>query len=172
MSLDRPAPGEVDDYYLVMIDPAPDGDVLAHLGDQVGAFRDVLGEVPDERARTPYEPGKWSLKQLVGHVIDTEVIMTARALAFARGEKQPLPGFDQDEYVGPAAFDDRSMTSLLDTLAAVRGASIALFSTLPESAHAVPGNADGRALSPRGIAWLLCGHAGHHLKVAQERYIS
>lgn len=172
MSLERPQRGEIADYYFSMIDQAPDGDLLENLTAQIVTYREALTRLTPDEGRLRYADGKWSVNEVIGHVIDTEVIMSARALAFARGESQPLTGFDQDEYVAPAHFDERTTMSLVETLAAVRHGTVALFSTYPDEAHVRQGHADGKTLSVRGIGWLLLGHAEHHLKVVRNRYLA
>lgn len=149
----------------------PPGDVLATLEAQLAdtvALLDALGEA---RADHRYAPGKWSAREVVGHVIDTERIVTYRALCAARGEAAPLPAFDENAYVAAADFDARSLNSLLGELTAVRRATLAFFRHLGEAALARRAVANGAPMSARAAAWIVAGHERHHQTLLRERYL-
>ena len=118
-----------------------------------------------------YQPDKWSVKQVIGHVVDSERIFGYRALAIARGERKPLPGFEQDEYVTQGEFQRRSLPSLADEFDHVRRSNLALFESLSAEQWGRVGEANDVSISVRAIAWVLAGHAKHHVAVIRERYL-
>ncbi|MBI4891847.1 MAG: DinB family protein [Acidobacteria bacterium] len=163
----RPAPSEYAPYFDRYISQVPDGPILGKL--TANPLEAALRAVPDEAASLRPAPGKWSLKEVLGHVIDTERIMAARALRIARGDQTALPGFDQDPYVENADFQRRSMESLLEELQAVRAATAALFRWLPEEAWARTGTVSGNQTSVRALAWVIAGHELHHVNLLTRR---
>lgn len=167
----RPQTGEYATYYARYIDLATEDDIVAALDAQSHETAAVLGGLSEEQASHRYEPGKWSVKQLVGHVIDGERIFAFRALAFARGETNPLPGFEQDPYVANAGSDDRSIADLAEELATVRKANVMMFRVLSEEAWKRSGVASDNPISVRALAYILLGHERHHLRILRERYL-
>ncbi|WNJ18569.1 DinB family protein [Pontibacter sp. G13] len=125
----------------------------------------------EETLNTGYAPGKWTPKEMLGHIIDTERIFQYRALRIARGDQTPLPGFDQDAYMETAHFADRSLESLLDEYVAVRMATLSLFDSLSPDTYPLMGEMSGFPISVRGLAYITAGHEGHHLRILQERYL-
>lgn len=168
--VDRPGPGENAPYYDTYIREVPDGDVLARLAAQNRALLAGLAGLPEERALFRYAPGKWSVKEVIGHLVDAERVFAYRALRFARADATPLPGFDENAWVPAAAFDARPLASLLDEYAAVRAATLAFFRGLEPAAFARLGTANGNPMSVRAAAWVLAGHERHHAGVLGERY--
>ncbi|HEX5831177.1 MAG TPA: DinB family protein [Gemmatimonadaceae bacterium] len=166
----RPGADEYLAYYARYIDRVPDGDILAHLEGQIEDVRARLGTFSEERAGFRYAPGKWSVREVVGHMIDVERVMAHRALRFARADVTPLPGFDENAWIAPAGFDARALASLLDEAAAVRAATLALFRNLPEEAWSRGGEANGAHVTVRALAWIIAGHERHHLTLIEERY--
>ncbi len=128
-------------------------------------------EAQDENwSNKPYAEGKWTPKEVLGHVIDTERIMTFRALCFARGEKSALPGFDQDPYVLNAHFGQVAISDLLEDFKNQRLALLSLIKTLPEESLLNVGQASGNLVTPRALFWIIPGHFEHHLAILKERY--
>ncbi|HYE58379.1 MAG TPA: DinB family protein, partial [Rhodothermales bacterium] len=130
----------------------------------------LLRSLDEERARHRYAPGKWSVKEVLGHVTDAERIFAYRLLCIARGDQTSFPGFDENAYVPNSGADDRSMDDLLDEFAAVRRATLALLRGLPDAAMTRIGTANGQLVSVRALPFILAGHAQHHLNVLRERY--
>ena len=130
----------------------------------------MLGTLSEARALHRYAPGKWSVKEVLGHLCDTERIYAYRALRFARNDATPLPGFEEDDYVPAGRFDARPLRDLLDEWQAVRSATLALYRGLDGDALLRRGVANGNLISVRAMAWLAAGHALHHLGVLRERY--
>jgi hypothetical protein len=167
----RPDPTEYAPYFeryvhLVTEEEAI-GELLARQLDETLA---VYRTVTEERAGWRYAPGKWTIKEVLGHVADTERVFQYRAFAIARGEQQSLPGFDQDPYVVAANFTARSWTSLIEELKAVRGSSVVLFRHLDETAIDRLGVANDTPVTVRALGYMIAGHERHHLAQLKERY--
>jgi uncharacterized damage-inducible protein DinB len=145
-------------------------DVLSAIEQQSSATQKLLSSLDESRAAFRYETGKWSVKEVVGHMVDAERIMGWRALAIARGETQPLPGFEEDDYVRNAKFDDWRLGDLAEAYALGRRANIVFFRNLPEEAWDRRGTANGSPVTVRALAWIIVGHERHHLNVLRERY--
>ena len=124
----------------------------------------------EEQKNFRYDVGKWSPHEILGHLTDTERIFGYRALCIARGEKQSLPGFDENEYADAAKFSEISFESLLEQYRLVRESSLALFSTFIDEIASQIGNANGNAVSSKALIWMIAGHEIHHLKVLKEKY--
>ena len=118
-----------------------------------------------------YAPGKWTVKEVVGHVTDTERILAYRLLCVARNDKAPFPGFDQDEYFAFSGFNDRSLTDLVAEFEAVREASVLLIRGLPADCWSRRGTVAGYSVTPRGIAFTLAGHERHHYRILRDKYL-
>jgi hypothetical protein len=166
-----PAAGEYLPYYQKYIDLVPAGDVLDTIEAQLSETVALLDRFGEGRAGHRYAPGKWSVKEVVGHVADTERIFAYRALCAARGETGALPGFDENAYVAAAGFDARTLNSILGELTAARRGTLSLFRNLSEEQLARRVNANGHPISPRAIAWIIAGHERHHARLLRERYL-
>ncbi len=168
----RPDPDEYAPYYAGYIAGIPDGDILATLEAQGETTAGLLAGIPEERGDHRYAPGKWSLKEVVGHVNDAERVFALRALAFARGERAALFGMEQDEWVAAAGFDRRTVRSLAEEFRAIRLATLHLFRGLAPEDWARRGTASGVRFTVRAIPWILAGHERHHVHVIRERYLA
>ncbi|HTF03563.1 MAG TPA: DinB family protein [Bacteroidia bacterium] len=166
-----PAQGIFTAYQQGYIDLVGSRNVLSLLESQVLAFKALLSEIPYESEDYAYAPGKWTIKQLVGHLIDTERILCYRALCIARGEKASLPGFEEDEYVANASFNDRSLYDLGHEFGAVREATLLLFKYLNEAELDRVGTANNNPASARMLVFMIAGHHIHHERVLRERYV-
>lgn len=171
-NLEFPNPSEYDTFYAGYITRVPESDVLSVLRHQQAEIPEMLKELSEEEFSRRYEPSKWNLKELVGHLIDTERLFSFRALCFARGETQPLPGFDQDDYVQAGSFGTRTSKSLLAEHCAVRESSIQLFENLDPTAWSRTGLANQVTFSVRAIAFIIAGHEAHHIEVVKNRYLT
>lgn len=173
MSYDqRPGDDEYDAYYAKYVALVPEGDIVAILATQLEDTLAVVRNLTDEQARGAYAPGKWSIKEVIGHLADSERIFASRALRFGRGDATPLPGFDENSYVPAGRFNDRPLPSLVAELAAARGATVALFAGLPAEAWTRSGRANGVPVSVRGLAWIAAGHELHHRGILSSRYLA
>jgi hypothetical protein len=170
ITLARPEAHEYFEYYGRYIGRVPAGDIRELLASQNAVTRRTLDGVSEEVAMKRYAPGKWSVKEVVGHLTDAERVFSYRALRFARADETPLPGFDENAYVPAANFDARSLASLVDEFADVRRATVALFRGLDDQALLRVGEASGHAVSVRALAYIIAGHELHHLEVLRDRY--
>ena len=167
----RPAPDEYAPYYGRYVKLVPDGPIVETLRSQIGETLAILGALPEAKGDHRYEPDKWSVKEVLGHLIDGERIFSYRALRFARRDETPLPGFEQDDYVPAASFGRRTLRSLLDEFRAVREATVHLYQHFDEEALSRSGIASETRMSVRALAWVIAGHERHHLGVLRERYL-
>jgi uncharacterized damage-inducible protein DinB len=167
----RPAETEYLPYYHKYVALVPAGDVIETLQRQSADTLALLGSLDEAQGSHAYEPGKWSIKGVIGHVIDTERIFAYRALRFARNDQTPLPGYDQDDYGRAANFDARTLASLTDEFQSVRAATVALFRSLDDEAWPRRGQANNAEVSVRALAHIIAGHELHHVRIIRERYL-
>lgn len=166
----RPAAHEFPAYYEQYVDQVVEDDVLAVLTAQREEVAGVAATIDDAKSHFRYADGKWSIKEVLGHLLDSERIFGTRALCIARGETQPLPGFDENEYVANAVFDSRSLKSIVEEWFCIRDANIKLFESFSEDDLSRIGIANGKPITPRAIVWTIAGHTIHHLRILHERY--
>lgn len=169
--IERPGPDEYPAYFAPYVAELPDGHVLAVLEAQITEREPILRGLSDAVARRRYAPGKWSLKEVLGHVTDGERVFAYRALTFARGDKGPLPGFDENAWVPEGGFDDVPLDDLLDAFVAVRHETVRLFRGFSDEALLRRGTASTGEVSVRAIAFIIAGHEAHHRAVIAERYL-
>jgi DinB superfamily len=169
MSL-RPQPTEADPYYFAYIEQVPGDDVLAVLPSQMGEVLFPLAGVSEDKSLYRYEPGKWSVRQVLHHVSDTERVLAFRALWFARGFEAPLPSYDQNFAASGAQADRIRWTDHLEEFRRVRLASISLFQNLPPEAWQRSGIASDKPFTVRALAFIIAGHTAHHFRILRERY--
>ena len=167
----RPASGEYPPYTINYISLVPDGDIVVTLGKQLDDTLALIRSVSESRGDFRYEEGKWSIKEVIGHIIDGERIFAYRALRFARGDETPLAGFEQDDYVRSGGFDKRTLSDLANEYEHVRRSTIALFSNLDEEAWGRLGSANDNPASVRALAFMIAGHVLHHLEILRSRYL-
>jgi hypothetical protein len=172
MKILAPDRTEADEYYFTYIDKVPrDADLLRLLETQLDETTALLNGISDERSMHRYAPGKWSIRESMSHVNDTERVFTFRALWFARGFDLPLPSFDQEIAVARSSADTRGWRAHVDEFRAVRGASIQLFRNMPDEAWGRRGIASGKEFSVRALAYMTVGHVIHHVQILRERYL-
>jgi hypothetical protein len=162
----RPQRSETADYYFTYIDQVVGDDPMAAMKVQL----DVLSDVTEERSLHRYAPDKWSIRQVLNHVTDTERAFAFRALWFARGFDAPLPGFDQDIAAAGADADRVRWAGHVEEFRQVRLATISLFANLPAEAWMRAGIASGNPFTVRSLAFIIVGHVAHHERVVRERY--
>lgn len=169
----RPALDEMDPYFHTYLTRVPDADatVDAALARSREASAAVFSGVDESRADHRYAPDKWSIKELVGHLIDCERMFCVRALAFAREDPTELPGFDHDHYVATSRSGDRPWADLIAELDAVRTATRALFGSFDDETLRRRGVANGASISVRALGYIMAGHERHHAGVVAERYL-
>jgi hypothetical protein len=167
----RPDSSEYNSYYQPYVKEVPDGDLLATLESQRNATAAVLAGISDKQAAYRYAEGKWSIREVIGHISDAERVFSYRALRIARGDTIELPGFDENAWMPMAGFEGRSMADVADELQAVRDATLALFRSFGADAWRRIGSASGHPVSARALAWIVAGHERHHLRILAERYV-
>lgn|SRR5262245_11467910 len=165
----KPEAGEHDPYFNKYIKMVGD-DALAALRAGSASTPRLLSGVSESQAMFRYEPGKWSVKEVVGHVIDGERVFAYRTLRIARADRTPLPGFDETKWVPEGHFDRRSLPDLVAEYSAVRAATIALLSSLEPEALTRRGTANDQEVSVRALAHIMAGHELHHVALLKERY--
>ncbi len=171
-NIGKPDTSEYLPYYGKYVSLVPDSDILTVLGKQIEETAGLLNSIPESRANFRYAPDKWSIKELVGHVIDTERIFAYRALRFARNDKTPLPGYEQDDYVSNASFDSCTLTDLASEIKSVRQATVFLFKHLDPNAWTRSGLANNGEASVRALAHIIAGHELHHREILRSKYLS
>lgn len=168
----RPTAGQYAPYYETYVRLIPaDADPLALLQQQPRELRQLLESLTDEQALFAYAPGKWTIKESLVHMIDTERIFAYRALRIARGDQQSLPGFDQDSYVPTSGANARALADILDEYDTVRAATLSLLRSFQPEAFERLGSASNNPVSVRALAYIIPGHEAHHLQLLRERYL-
>ena len=171
-SIPRPAATEHSPCYATYLAKVPDGNLLKMLEAQGRETQALLAGVADAKAMHRYAPGKWSVKEVIGHLADTERVFCYRALTFARADETPLPGFDEKAWAPAGRFDARPLKDLAAELDAVRRATIALLAGLDAEALARRGTANNNPITVRALAWIIAGHERHHVAILRERYLA
>jgi hypothetical protein len=168
----RPASTEYGPYFEKYVNLVPEGDLLQLLPQQIKETTDLLRNITDAQGEYRYAPGKWSLKEVIGHMSDTERVMSYRLLRIARGDQTPLMGFDQDTYVNSAAFELHSVQDLLEELTAVRQATLYLLHGLTDEAWGRTGTVSNKEISVKSLAYIIAGHELHHRNIIEASYLS
>ena len=166
-----PAAGEYPEYFARYIGRVPTGDVVATMRDQLAETLTLLRGIDPSRTTKGYAPGKWSIRDVVLHMADTERVMGYRAMRIARADTTPLASFDENAWTPMAGANARSMESLLGELEATRRSTVAMLEGLPAEAWARVGTASGKEINVRALAWIIAGHERHHLAIIRERYL-
>lgn len=168
----RPDPSEHAPFYAGYIARVPEGDILDLLVQQMHDTSALLAGLSEGQGSHRYAPGKWSIKEVVGHIADTERVFAYRALRFARADATPLASFDENAWVAGSGADRRSLRDVAEELLAVRHATVALVRSLTEEAAARSGTASGKTVTVRALVYMTAGHELHHLAILRERYLS
>lgn len=166
----RPAPTDYAEYYAGYVSLVPEDDILGVIEAQASETQKLLAPIDETRAAYRYAEGKWSIKEVVGHLTDAERVFGYRALVIARGDTQPLPGFDENEYVRTAGFDGWRWSDLVEEYALARRTNVLFFRNLAEEAWDRRGNANNSEITVRALAWIIAGHERHHANILRERY--
>jgi DinB superfamily len=165
----RPDLSEYAPFYASYIQRVTEEPLVA-LEHQGAATAAILRRIPESSSGYRYADGKWTVRDMIGHIADTERIMTYRALRIARGDSTPLPGFDEAAYAKVAEADRRGWNNLVQDLAIVRAATLALFRSFDAEAWRRSGVANGATISVRALGHIIVGHERHHLHMLQSRY--
>ncbi len=170
LSIPRPSTEEAAPFYQRYIARVPGETIGEQLIDQLAEVERLFAPLDDTAALARYAPGKWSIKEILGHLADVERIFSYRLLCISRGDVTPLPGFDENAYVPVADFDERPLRDLAAEYRAVRLSTVALLNGLPSASWSRRGSASGNPVSARALAYIIVGHVTHHLGVLRDRY--
>lgn len=154
------------------IDQVPEEDLETHLERKLAELRELLGGLTEEQSLYRYAEGKWTIREVLGHMADTERIMSYRLLRLSRGDRTPLPGFDENAFTAAAGFNRFALPELLDDFALVRRSTLSLFGLVGADGWPQRGTVSGKEISARALAYVIAGHALHHTEVLRSRYLS
>jgi hypothetical protein len=166
----RPTESEFAPYYATYVSLVPETDVLAVLETQPQTVRDAMAMIAADRETFRYAPDKWSIREVLGHIIDTDRVFGHRAFCIGRGEQQPLPGFDQNDYMAVSDFNEQPLADLANEFAFVREANLLALRRLKDSDWNRTGTASGHPVSVRALAFMMAGHVRHHLQILTDKY--
>jgi uncharacterized damage-inducible protein DinB len=167
----RPQPGDYASYYEKYLSQIQGNDIVATLDDQRRQMLLLLCGLTEEDGDRCYAPGKWTVKEVLGHICDAERVFAYRALRISRNDPTPMEGFDENDYVRNASFAKLSLADLIEDYIAVRRATITLFRNLDEAAWTRRGVANKHEVSVRALAYIIAGHELHHRKIIEEKYL-
>ena len=168
----RPAADDFAPYSGRYISLVPDSEILGLLKQQSEDTLKLLKSRPESDGDLRYAPGKWTVKEILGHLTDSERVFAYRALRIARGDQTPMEGFEQDDWVRDGLFEQRSLTDLIEEFRSVRAATLSLFQNFSEKAWTRTGTANKNKVSVRALAYIIAGHELHHRRILQEKYFS
>jgi len=171
-TIGRPGSDEHAQFYAKYVTRVPDGDLVGQLREQLIETATMLRAVPADRANFAYAPGKWSIKEVIGHMIDVERVMSYRAVRFARNDKTELPGFDENLWAANANLGERTIDDLVDELEVVRAATIHFAKHLSDEEQTRRGKANGQEVTVRALMYIIAGHERHHAALLRERYLA
>jgi len=166
----RPSPNEYDTFYETYVGRIGAGPIVPFLMKQGLTVREFMSSLADGNGDFRYADGKWSVKEVLGHLSDTERVLGMRAMCISRGESVDLPGFDENDYVAAANFSARSIDSLIREFESLRAANVEMLGALNLEDWKKTGRANGTPISVRALGWILAGHVDHHLAVLDDRY--
>jgi uncharacterized damage-inducible protein DinB len=169
MTINRPDPSEFASFYAGYVGKVPDSGPAGLMKDQIATL-ETLRALPEDQGNHAYADGKWSVKELIGHVADAERVFSYRLTRIARGDQAPLAGFDENAWAKTAPHAKRRLAEVVDEMIAVRRSTLALIDSLDESSIANTGLANNNPVSARAICWIMAGHTKHHLDILAERY--
>jgi len=167
----RPEKTEYAAYYEGYVSRVPDGEITTILRRQMDETLTLLRGIPENRGDYRYADGKWSIKELIGHITDSERVFSYRALRFGRGDATPLSGFEQDDFVRGGNFAKRTVADLAGEFENVRKSTISLFASLDAEAVSRRGSANNNEVSVKGLAYIIAGHELHHIDILRSRYL-
>jgi hypothetical protein len=170
--MNRPTETEYASYFQNYVGQVNESDVMAVLRAEIDDLDVLLNRVPKEKETWAYAEGKWTIREVIGHLIDGERVFGYRALCIARGETQNLPGFEQDDYLRTSPYNRIELEDLLSELRLVRLSNLAMFRNLDEEAWNRVGLANNNEVTVRALAFIMAGHLRHHMNVLRERYLS
>lgn len=172
LTVSRPEKDEYNEFYQGYVSKVPCENILSELETQIAALSEIFSPITEEKGLFAYAEGKWTIKQVLGHLIDGERVFSYRVLRISRRDQTPLAGFDENEYVAESNFNERAIGEMLEEFSLLRRSNLLLLQSLPEKAWLYRGTASGFPISVRALAYIMFGHAAHHAKILQERYLN
>lgn len=170
--MNRPDKSEYDPYYERYVSLVEDRDILDALASQPTVLQDLFTAVPEAKGSFAYADGKWSIKEVLGHLIDGERMFAYRLFRISRGDRTPIEGFEQDGYIENAHSNDRSFADLLEEFSLLRRANMIFLNNMADDAWSRVGTANNVNISVRALVYIMAGHIEHHLDILRERYLS
>ena len=171
MNISKPFPADLSGYYQSYLHYIPEDDLMQALKEQKTVIENFVSSVPADKETFCYAEGKWMLKEVVGHLCDTERILSYRALRISRNDKTPMSGFDENHYTPNSNYKDRTLKNISEELLSVRQACILLFENMSEKMFDLKGIANNNEVSVRAILFFMVAHARHHISVIKEKYL-
>lgn len=168
----RPSANEYVREFQSYVDLVKGNDVIPVLESQIDEFITLMKTIPEERKSYSYAEGKWTIAELLGHIIDSELVMTFRALWFARNDTSPLPGFEQEDFVKTAGSNNRPLSSLIDEWVYLRRSNMFLYKSFDYDALQRHGIANDNEVSVLALLFIIAGHFTHHMNILKERYLN
>lgn len=170
--MDRPTPEEYPEYYNQYLNLVKEGDIINILEEQSLYVQKFIASIPEEKGDSTYGFGKWTIKEVFGHLIDSERILTYRALRIARRDKQPLPGYEQDDYIKNAKYYRKSLKEIADEMLLLRAANLKFFQSFDSEDMIQRGVANDQELTVRAILYILAGHELYHINFIKDNYLN
>jgi DinB family protein len=170
--MSRPQPAEYDSYYQKYISLVPEEDIILVLETQMDELAELFKDIPEEKGTFAYADGKWTIKEVLSHLIDGERIFAYRAFRIARGDKTPIEGFEQDGYIENSHANRRPFAEMIKEFALLREANLMFFSNLEIGDWVRTGTANNVEISVRSLAWIMVGHIRHHLNILKSNYVA
>jgi len=167
----RPETDEYAPYYDTYVSLIAGDGVMAELDSQTASLRAAVSGLPEDRGSYAYAEGKWTIKELLSHLIDGERIFAYRILRVSRGDKTPIEGFEQDDYIATSRANDRTFSNLIDEFAFERQANLIMVSNIDDETSELMGTASDKPVSVRALTYIMAGHVKHHLKILADRYL-
>ncbi len=168
--INKPNLADVPPFYRGYVEPLPENGIEAYLKEQCSSFVSWMKELPKAAYQETYGKDKWTVAEVIGHLIDAERVFSFRIMSIARGEQGALPGFDQNAYVVEGRFNQRDSESLIEEFTALRAANLALINSLDDTAAHKEGNANEVNMSISTIVYIMAGHVRHHMHIFKEKY--
>jgi hypothetical protein len=170
--MNRPETNEFAPYYNNYVSVVEDDNVLAMLDEQSAELRAIFLQVPEEKGAFAYEPGKWTIKEVLSHLIDGERMFAYRVLRISRGDETPIEGFEQDDYIENSNANNRPFAELLEEFDLQRRSNMILLNNISEADSKRTGTASGKPISVRALAYIMAGHVRHHVNILKDRYLA
>lgn len=167
----RPAAGEYNKFYQNYIDLVPEGNILEIMEKQKDKFLEFLVNIPESKAKYRYEANKWTIKEVIAHLVDNEIIFNYRAFRISRGDKSKLAGYEQDDYIKNVNLSKFTLSDIVEQFFNMRTASISMFKTITGKMWDNKGIASGNTISVKACAYIMVGHVIHHMKILNSKYL-